>query len=274
MIPKKIHYVWPGRDEKSKLFKECFQSWQKTLPEDWEFIEWNPDTFNFEEHRKNNKFFDIVCEKNLYAFCSDYIRTVVLYEYGGIYLDTDVTLLKPFSDTMLDNKMILPLQNGILVEPAIWGAEAKHPFTKKILEFYNNEIWNTPEYMLPDIFMKYLAQEYHIYRFEENRHKQKISKTDNGEITFYPERYFIPFRAGEHYKPDCIQDETIAIHWFNENWTNNDSLEFLQTKHIKKVSPKIQLFRKYFGLKFDTKRINIWIKLFGKKFIILNRVDI
>lgn len=274
MIPKKIHCVWPDKDNKSKLYKICYKSWQETLPNDWEIMEWNPSTFDVEKHRKNNRFFDFVCEKKLYAFCSDYIRTVVLYEQGGIYLDTDVTLLKPFSDEMLLNKMILPIQNGTQVEPAIWGAEAKHPFTKSILEFYQDEIWQNPEYILPDICMKKLGETYNIYRFERNKEKQQIFTTQDGEITFYPEKYFIPFRAGEHYKPDCIEDETVAIHWFNGSWTDKEHLDFLKTKHQKKVHPKIQLFRKYFGLKFNLKNKAIWVKLFGKKINILNRVNI
>jgi len=277
MIPKKIHYVWPGRDEKSKLFKKCFQSWKENLPDDWEFIEWNPDTFDFEYHRKNNKFFDEVCERKLYAFCADYIRTVVMYEHGGVYLDTDVTLLKPIPEEILNNRMFLPIQNSLQVEPAVWGAEAKHPFTKKVLEFYDNDIWHCTEFILPDLCMIELAKVYNIYRFENDKTKQKIFKTPDGEITFYPEKYFMPVRAGDYFKPDCIEDETITIHWFNGSWHEKKELDLFYNRALnfkKPVNPAVQLFRQYFGFKSNREKEFMWIKLFGKKLHIFNKVDL
>lgn len=277
MIPKKIHYVWPGRDEKNKLFKKCYQSWRDKLPDDWEFIEWNPDTFDFEYHRKINKFFDEVCKRNLYAFCADYIRTVVLYEYGGIYLDTDVTLLKPFSEDILNNRMFLPICNGNQVEPAVWGAEAKHPFAERIIEFYQDDIWHCTEYIMPEIFMLQLGRDYDIHRFNTDRTKQVVFTTDDGQITFYPEKYFMPFRAGEHFKPDCIEEETYTLHWYNGSWCNKKELEFLYSKckdYYKPVNPNVQLFRKYFGFKYISKDRLMWLKLFGKKFTLLNKTEI
>lgn len=236
-IPKIIHYVWPGRDEKKGLSKICIQSWKDVLPEDWEIKEWNFDTFDFEGHKLKNKFFREVCERNLFAFIADYVRAVVLYEYGGIYLDTDVTLLKPFDEKMLSQRMILAIQNERLVEPAIWGAEKHHEFTKTILDFYNDEIWNCKEYIMPDVFAKHLREKYNINEFEV-KEKQEIFSTGDNAITFYPEKYFIPYRYQGQYLPTCVEPETTTIHWFRGSWCNNDKLSFLKNKY---KTPKKEL---------------------------------
>lgn len=251
-IPKIIHYVWPGQDEKKGLSKICIQTWRDILPNDWEIKEWNFDTFDFEYHKKHNRFFNEVCKRKLYAFIADYVRTVVLYEEGGIYLDTDVSLLKPFEESMLLNQMFLAIQNEKLVEPAIWGAIPKHPFTKRILDFYNNEIWNCPEFIMPNIFAKYLKSDYNIQGFEEDKTLQKIFSTKDNLITFYPEKYFIPYRFKSQYLPTCIEPETTTIHWFRGSWCNNN-LDFLRTKHLKQDVNKINVkhFPKHKGAKMN-----------------------
>ena len=89
MIPKIIHYCWFGRGAKSDLMQKCISSWKMFMP-NYKIIEWNEDNVDF----KANTYLEEAYELKKYAFMSDYVRLKVIYEYGGIYLDTDVELLK------------------------------------------------------------------------------------------------------------------------------------------------------------------------------------
>ena len=88
IIPKKIHYIWFGGNPKTELILKCIESWKKYMP-DYEIIEWNESNFTFD-----NAYAKEAYENKKYAFVSDYARLKVVYEYGGIYLDTDVELVK------------------------------------------------------------------------------------------------------------------------------------------------------------------------------------
>ena len=81
MIQKKIHYIWLGGKQKSKLTEICINSWKRVLP-DYEIIEWNENNLEIEELCKENRFFKKCYELKLWAFVSDYIRLYVLYKYG------------------------------------------------------------------------------------------------------------------------------------------------------------------------------------------------
>ena len=85
MIPKKIHYFWFGRGEKPKLAEKCIASWKKYCA-DYEIIEWNEENFDV----NLNGYTTWCYENKKYAFLTDYLRLLIVYEQGGIYFDTDV----------------------------------------------------------------------------------------------------------------------------------------------------------------------------------------
>lgn len=89
MIPKVIHYCWFGRNEKSDLIKSCIESWQKYCPE-YQIIEWNENNFDVNTCEYTREAY--LARK--WAFVSDYARLKIIFENGGIYLDTDVELKK------------------------------------------------------------------------------------------------------------------------------------------------------------------------------------
>ena len=132
MIPKKIHYIWVGNNPKSSLIEECIATWKNKLP-DYEIIEWNENNFNVHE----NKYIEQAYQAKKWAFVSDYIRARVIYEQGGIYLDTDVRVLKKL-DPLLNNRAFIGFENNDYLSAAIFGAEMNHPFMKDILNYYNN----------------------------------------------------------------------------------------------------------------------------------------
>ena len=83
MIPKKLHYIWLGKNSKPNLMDICINSWREKLP-DYEIIEWNEDNLNFYEEIEKNRFLKECYKRKLWAFLSDYFRMKVLYENGGI----------------------------------------------------------------------------------------------------------------------------------------------------------------------------------------------
>ena len=88
-IPKIIHYCWFGDGPISPESRKCMESWKKYCP-DYKIIEWNEQNFDISQNRYAQQAY----EAKKYAFVSDYVRLAVLYEYGGIYLDTDVETLR------------------------------------------------------------------------------------------------------------------------------------------------------------------------------------
>lgn len=233
-IPKRIFYVWGVNEPKRDEVVKCINSWKKHLP-DYEIVEINDDSklyFNFQEELKSNEWFRTVYDHKMWAYVADYIRIKTIYENGGIYFDTDVSVVQNM-DKFLKEPAFVGMQlsslegSGDYVEPAIYGAQKNNLLIGKIMEFYNEKIWQEPIYTMPQIFNYYL-KEYNIFPFPEKRN-QKIIKTK--DITIYPEKYFIPYRYGENYTEKCKRKETHTIHWWGGSWVKPEVLTFLKNKH-------------------------------------------
>ena len=105
-IPKIIHYCWFGGGPISPENRKCMESWKKYCP-DYKIIEWNEQNFDISKNRYAQQAY----EAKRYAFVSDYVRLAVLYEYGGIYLDTDVELVRPL-DELLEHKGFIGMEHS------------------------------------------------------------------------------------------------------------------------------------------------------------------
>ena len=131
MIPKKIHYVWVGGNEKNNTIKQCMKTWGKHL-EGYEVIEWNENNFDIDSH----PFVKTAYKAKKWAYVSDYIRAYVIYKYGGIYLDTDILVLDNF-DRFLNNRAFVGFENPQYPFTAVFGAEPGHPLVKDMIEYYD-----------------------------------------------------------------------------------------------------------------------------------------
>lgn len=134
MIDKVIHYCWFGNNPKSDLINKCIESWKKYCPE-YKIIEWNEHNFdiNMCEYTKN------AYKAKKYAYVSDVARTWVIYNYGGIYLDTDVELYKSL-DELLNYEAFFCIDNGRCINTgAGCGAEKNHSSMKALLDDYKNQ---------------------------------------------------------------------------------------------------------------------------------------
>lgn len=97
-IPKVIHYCWFGRGQKPELMIKCMESWRRNCP-DWKIIEWNEDNFDVNFCSYAAKAY----REKRYGFLADAARLKIIYENGGVYLDTDVEL-KCSLDELLENE--------------------------------------------------------------------------------------------------------------------------------------------------------------------------
>ena len=123
MIPKKIHYCWFGNNPLPESVQRCIESWKKYCP-GYEIIEWNEGNYNI------NKipFIEKAYKEKKYAFVSDYARLDIIYNEGGIYLDTDVELIKNI-DPLLEHSCFLALEScGAVATGLGFGSIKKHSF--------------------------------------------------------------------------------------------------------------------------------------------------
>lgn len=213
MIPKKIHYIWLGNNNKSNLVNICILSWKEKMP-DYEIIEWNEDNLDIDEICKENKFLKECRKRKLWAFMADYLRLKILYENGGIYFDTDVQALKSMND-FLSNEYVIGMENKTEVSSAVIACERHSPLIKQMLDFYSDDIWNEHIYIITQVMTKII-----------NEQKQKI--------TIYPKHIFSPIEYEEIFQESCIKSDTHTIHWFNATWNEKMQVHtFLEIKHIR-----------------------------------------
>ncbi len=137
MIPKTIHFCWFGKGKYPPLVKRCINSWKKNLP-DYTLRLWNEDSFDFNSIPYMKKSY----EMRKWAYVADYVRLYALYTEGGIYLDTDVLVLKSF-DSLLDCNAFWGVdaiddQNYAFPESGVFGAVKGLPALKEIMDYYHN----------------------------------------------------------------------------------------------------------------------------------------
>ena len=134
-IPKAIRYIWFGGGRHTELQKRCMASWHKHAP-DFEIIRWDESNCSINE----NKYVSQAYEAGKWAFVSDYFRFKILYEYGGVYMDTDIELHKPLAG-ITNADAFFAFEKQDLVNAGITGAIPKHPIIAEILKSYKNEVF-------------------------------------------------------------------------------------------------------------------------------------
>lgn len=231
MIPKKIHYCWFGGKELPEDVKKYIDTWKKYCP-DYEIIEWNENNFNVTQ----NQYCKEAYEAKKWAFVSDYARLKVLYDNGGIYMDTDVEVCKPF-DNLLNYGFFCCYEdiNNTQISLGTFGCERFNPYIKFLLESYKNRhflIDNKFDYTTNVQFITNLTNS--KYKIEKNKYSY-ITKNN----IIFPLEFFIAkdFFTGKILKTD----KTYAIHHYAATWKNKED----------NIKNKIRLFLvKYFGESF------------------------
>lgn len=246
-IPKIIHYVWLGDKEKPELFYRCLESWKKYCP-DYEIKEWNEKNFDFSESR----FAKEAYSQKKWGFVPDYIRARVLHDFGGIYLDTDVEITKPFDD-LLDNEFLISFENDVYLETAVLASKPKHPFLKKMCNFYKNhpfikkngKIDYTPSTPIWTCFL----EKYYNLKLKSSNQLLK-SNIDESTVTVLSNEYFCPINYTT--KKLNKTENTYAIHYFDASWFSNK----LKTR---------EKFLKFLYSAIGEKTFSFFTKLYVKK---------
>lgn len=230
MIPKIIHYVWLGNKNKPNFVNSCILSWKEKMPE-YEIIEWNENNVDIDKLRKENRFFDECYKRNMYAYMSDYIRLLKLYEYGGIYFDTDVQVIKSLDKLIVNKKLVVAKESNNMYGSAVICVEKKNPVIKEMIKFYDKKIWEEPLFTTPHIVT------YSINNFDNKK-----------DITILDSKYFYPYYFDDYFTDKCITKNTYTIHWWSQSWTEKKFNIFLNTKHIKNpIKRKLIYFKKMCG---------------------------
>ena len=128
MIPKKIHYCWFGRNPLPESAQKCIASWRKYLP-DYEIKEWNEDNFDINV----NLYVKQAYESRKFAFVTDYVRLYALASEGGVYMDTDVEVLKTF-DPFLHHHAFSGFENNNYVPTGMMASEKNGKWVTELLD--------------------------------------------------------------------------------------------------------------------------------------------
>ena len=207
MIPKIIHYIWFGPKPLPKLVRECISSWKKHLP-NFEFKLWNEETFDI----NSSIFTKEAYENKKWAFVSDYVRIWALEKYGGIYLDTDIEIIKPFPEEILLNKVVLGTDDGGYLT-ALMMSEKNHIFYKEALRMYDEMAFKNKNGKLQmEVNNTHLQNLLFKYGYEIKNEKQTLKN----EIQIYPDDYF-HVRSLTSGKLN-LTSNSYAIHWHTITW--------------------------------------------------------
>ncbi|MBO5136413.1 MAG: glycosyl transferase [Clostridia bacterium] len=233
-IPKVIHYCWFGRGDMPKLAKKCIKSWKKFCP-DYEIVCWNEDNFDINENRYAREAYDA----KKWAFVSDYVRLKVLYENGGIYLDTDVELIKPLDNLIEDGGFMGFDDNGIVSTGLGFACEKGNELVGSLLKDYADISFILPDGSLdltpcPDRNTETLVE---LGMDLENKDQIFMG------IKMLPEDYLCPVKYYTGKK--VITKNTYSIHHFCASWTSATAKRTTFAKRILGVKLYNKLYGKY-----------------------------
>lgn len=224
MIPKIIHYCWFGKKPLNAFAKKCINSWKKYCP-DYEIIEWNETNFDI----SCNEYVKEAYQQKKWAFVSDVARLYALTTVGGIYLDTDVRLIKSL-DELLEYEGVLGFETPNSIGTAFMACKKNNHFFRDFLENYESEkfVLSNGTYNLRT----------NVDRLTEICRKKGIYLNNKiqmvGQITIFPNYYFSP--KDNESKQICLKEETYAIHYFGDSWHTKEE------RYSKKMAYKLKKY--------------------------------
>lgn len=219
MIPKIIHYCWFGRNPLPPLAIKCIESWKKYCP-DYEIKEWNEDNFDLDLFPYTREAYD----NRKFAFVTDVVRLYALYHEGGIYMDTDVEVLKPI-DHFLIHHAFSGFEDEHNVPTGIMASEKGGKWAKDNLEYYTDR-----HFLLADKSFDLTTNVTTITNYmlplglKQNNTYQDFPNL----ITFYPKDYFCPksYEDGKIY----LTENSYTIHHFAGSWVSEEDKYVMKVK--------------------------------------------
>jgi mannosyltransferase OCH1-like enzyme len=203
MIPKTIHYCWFGGNPYPKTVNKCISTWKLNLP-DYELKLWDETNSPM-----THPFVKQAYKEKKYAFVADYVRLWALFNEGGIYLDTDMYVIKSLNKFLNEDTFFgYETKKCDYISAGVIGAQLNNDFIHKLLQAYdllnfeNNKLQNLK---IPGI----ITSTYSLY--------------DNKKlIKLFPFEYFYPFPYEKRNDKDEFinfkTDQTYAIHLWDKSW--------------------------------------------------------
>ena len=242
-IPKIIHYCWFGRKPKPELAEKCIRSWKKFCP-DYEIMEWNEDNFDV---ASAPKYVQQAYEQRRWAFVTDFVRLKALTELGGVYMDTDVEVIKPL-DPYLYHQAFAGFERIDRVQTGLLACEKDFPLFRDFLAHYD-----TASFLKEDgsVDITTNVEVLSSLCMQRGMVCNDLLQTVDG-LAIYPREYFCPV----DYDTKKLKKtrKTVTIHWFSGSWHTEEELEAMRQE-------KLQLQRE----KMSNIRYAIGNKLFGEE---------
>lgn len=254
MIEKVIHFCWFGGNPKTELTEKCIESWKKFCP-DYQIVEWNENSFDV----NSNVYVKQAYEAKKFAFVSDYVRLYALYTQGGVYMDTDVMVLKSL-DEYLEHKAFFGFESKTKVSTGIMAAEKGFPLIGELLKYYDTATFKKEDGTLDmttnvEIITAALMEKGLI----PNGERQTVE-----DMVFYPQNVFCPLHK-ELENKNYMKD-TATIHYFAGSWKSEKTKKRENSFWWKLVAPVASFFskimQKIFGEKWKKKKDEIRNKMF------------
>ena len=212
MIPKKIHYCWFGKKTKSGLYRKCIESWYRLCP-DYEITEWNENNFDLGRY----PYLQWCYDRGKWAFISDFARLIILKEQGGIYLDTDVELIRS-PDGLLEYGAFMSFENNTYINTGIGlGSEPGHPVLDVLLQSYlemsPDGEGNFSLVPCPRLNTQVLLP----LGLRQDGTRQQVCGAE-----ILPADYMNPYDdpTGSLHKTE----NTVSIHWYGKSWMNKRTI--------------------------------------------------
>jgi len=200
MIPKIIHYCWLSNDSFPEDIQKCMISWKEKL-QDYEFILWNFERFDI----NSSLWVEEAFNAKKYAFAADFIRLYAVYNYGGIYLDSDIEIKKTFDD-LLDAEYMFAFESNEnkAIEMACFGAVKGLPIIGKIMEYYNDRHFIKADGSYDMIPLPWIVRDILAHSFLSN----------------YPTIYTDDYFTAKCHKTGMVNvsKNTYAVHHFAMSW--------------------------------------------------------
>jgi len=240
-IPQIIHYCWFGKGKMNKTIKHCMESWVKLLP-DYKIMAWNENTFNLNEAPL---YVQEAYSMKKWAFVSDYVRLWALDKYGGVYLDTDIEIIR-----QLDNFRRLQGFSGFSeikegdfqIPAAVMGSVKHNPYIRYLLSYYGRKSFIFANGK-PDLKANiYIITEMTCDKYPHFRLDNSLQKIPYFE--YFPAEYFTP-RFKHHNHIPIVTPNTHAIHYHNESWM----------PWSEKIKIKLMIILSYFHLRRPLRKL-------------------
>lgn len=238
-IPRIIHYCWFGGNPKPELALRCIDSWKRFCP-DYEIIEWNEENFDI----TSNTYVREAYENKKWAFVTDVVRLYVLVNYGGIYMDTDVEVVKSL-DELLKYEAVSGFESEHEIPTGLMASVKQQPLFLELLAEYDNIHFVNPDKSLDlTTNVSRITRKCEKYGLKRDNTLQTI----NG-FTLLPKDYLCP--KDYETKELNITENTFTIHHFDGSWHSEEQNDFLSRRiKYKRFLPEklADLFAQYITL--------------------------